>query len=313
MTPALQVQDLGKAYGKVRALDGISFEVSQGEFFGLLGPNGAGKSTTLNILAGLTRPTSGLARVMGYDVVREFRLSRRNLGVVPQEVSTDRLMSIWKTLKIQAGLFGVRRADTWIEEILQRLYLWEHRDKLGHELSGGMKRRLLVAKALVHKPPVVILDEPTAGVDVELRREFWGFIREIHAAGTTILLTTHYLDEAEDGCERIGILGQGKILALEKTSDLLKRHSGRELRLRFEQPLAQIPLSLQEFAAKLLDDGYVLALKTKSKEDRESFWRRLADLGIAPVDVEVKRPDLEDVFLELTRGRGERKSREISV
>ncbi len=313
MTPAIQIQGLTKSYGKVHALSSISFQVAQGEFFGLLGPNGAGKSTTLNILAGLTRPSSGVARVMGYDVVREFRLSRRNLGVVPQEVSTDRLMSIQKTLKIQAGLFGVRKADAWIEELLHRLYLWEHRSKLGHELSGGMKRRLLVAKALIHKPPVVILDEPTAGVDVELRREFWGFIREIHAAGTTILLTTHYLEEAEDGCERIGILGRGKILALEKTEDLLKLHSDRELRLRFEAPLSQIPMSLREFGAELQEGGYVLALKTKGKEDREAFWRRLADLGIAPVDVEVKRPDLEDIFLELTRGRGERQGREVPV
>ncbi|HHI79520.1 MAG TPA: ABC transporter ATP-binding protein [Planctomycetes bacterium] len=313
MTPAIQVRELAKNYGEVPALGGVSFEVAQGEFFGLLGPNGAGKSTTLNILAGLTRPSSGFARVMGYDVVSQFRLSRRNLGVVPQEVSTDRLMSIWKTLKIQAGLFGVRKPGPWIEELLQRLYLWEHRNKLGHELSGGMKRRLLVAKALVHKPPVVILDEPTAGVDVELRREFWAFIREIHAAGTTILLTTHYLDEAEDGCERIGILGRGQILALEKTEDLLKRHSDRELRLRFEKPLPQVPLSLREFSAQLLEGGRVLSLRTKGKEDREAFWRRLADLGIAPVDVEVKRPDLEDVFLELTRGRGERQPKELGV
>ncbi len=298
---AIEVRDLVKVYGRIRAVDGISFDVRPGEFFGLLGPNGAGKSTTLNILAGLTRPSSGLAKVMGYDVVSEYRISRRNLGVVPQEISTDRFLPVWRLLKTQSGFFGIEGNEDWIEEILVRLHLWEHRDKKGYELSGGMKRRLLVAKALVHKPPVVILDEPTAGVDVELRRDFWSFIHDLHREGTTILLTTHYLEEAETRCERIGILGGGRLLALESTKALLRKHTDRKVLLRFVRPLDGVPQALQGFAPRLLDDGCALGLVCHGVEDRERLWRAVMEAGLEIRDIEVVRPDLEDVFLELTR------------
>ena len=297
---AIEVINLTKDYGGSPALHGVSFDVEQGEFFGLLGPNGAGKSTILNILAGLTRPSSGTARVLGSDVQREFRSARRNLGVVPQELSFESFFTIYKVLVTQAGYFGISDNSAWLEEVLKRLHLWEHRNKHGRQLSGGMKRRLLVAKALVHRPPVVILDEPTAGVDVSLRRELWSFIKEIHAAGTTILLTTHYLQEAEALCNRIGILGDGKLLALETIADLLSKHSDREVRLTVHPALTEIPEALKAFSATLEGSGTCLLLKTKGSESRSRLWTVLCRSGLDIQDVQVHQPDLEEVFLEIT-------------
>lgn len=299
---AIEVCDLVKDYGELRAVDRVTFDVPTGEFFGLLGPNGAGKSTILNTLAGLTRPSAGSAAICGHDVVKSFRASRLNLGVVPQELVYESFFSVEHVLEIQSGYFGITDNRVWIEEVLKRLHLWEHRKKHGRQLSGGMKRRLLVAKALVHRPPVVILDEPTAGVDVELRRRLWDFIREIHAAGTTILLTTHYLEEAETLCERIGILGKGQLLALESTATLLRKHTDREVRLRLREPLAGVPAGLTPFHPELTDGGRGLRLYTHGTDDRERLWRAVAESALGVVDVEVLRPDLEDVFLELTSG-----------
>jgi ABC-2 type transport system ATP-binding protein len=296
---AIDVANLAKSYGRVPALRGVSFDVAPGEFFGLLGPNGAGKSTLLNILAGLVRPTRGTARVHGHDVVRAFRTARRNLGVVPQELVIESFFSVRDVLRIQSGYFGVRHDEAWIDELLRRLHLWDQRDRSGRHLSGGMKRRLLMAKALVHRPAVILLDEPTAGVDVELRRDVWDFIREIHAAGTTVLLTTHYLAEAEENCDRLGILGDGRLLALERTRDLLARRLDRQVVVTLATPLAAAPPSFAAFTPELDGDGRRLRLFTRGPEDRERLWN-LVRQELAVVDVDVTRPSLEDVFLELT-------------
>jgi ABC-2 type transport system ATP-binding protein len=229
MTPAVSVVDVVKSYGSLRALDGLSLDIQQGEFFGLLGPNGAGKTTLISCLAGLARLDSGSIRVLGHDVVRDFRQARRLLGVVPQELVFDPFFSVRETLRIQSGYFGIRRNDDWIDEILHHLDLTGKADANMRRLSGGMKRRVLVAQALVHKPPVIVLDEPTAGVDVELRQGLWQFVRRLNSEGHTIILTTHYLEEAEALCNRIALMKQGQLLALDSTANLMAEHPGASL------------------------------------------------------------------------------------
>ena len=231
---AIEVRQASKRYGPVRALDAVSLTIECGEFFGLLGPNGAGKTTLISLLAGLARADSGSLSVMGHDVVGEYRSARRALGVVPQELVFDPFFTVRETLRIQSGYFGLRGNDAWIDEVIERLDLTDKAHANMRSLSGGMKRRVLVAQALVHRPPVIILDEPTAGVDVELRQELWKFIRELNAAGHTIVLTTHYLEEAEALCGRIAMLKQGRIVALDETANLLKGFSGVRMRLRLE-------------------------------------------------------------------------------
>ena len=226
--PAIRVSDLHKRFRTTQALDGVSLEIQPGEFFGLLGPNGAGKTTLISILAGLTRADCGHAAIMGHDVVRDYRQARRALGVVPQELVYDPFFNVRETLRIQSGYFGLRHNDGWIDEIMHHLDLTPHADKNTQTLSGGMKRRLLVAQALVHKPPVIVLDEPTAGVDVDLRRSLWEFISRLNREGHTIVLTTHYLEEAEALCGRIAMLKSGRVVALDATRNLL--HYQRALR-----------------------------------------------------------------------------------
>jgi len=229
MHPAVSVVDVVKSFSSVRALAGISFAIEQGDFFGLLGPNGAGKTTLISCLAGLTRLDSGAIRVLGHDVVRDFRQSRRLLGVVPQELVFDPFFSVRETLRIQSGYFGIRNNDDWIDEILHHLDLSNKADANMRRLSGGMKRRVLVAQALVHKPPVIVLDEPTAGVDVELRQGLWQFVRRLNGEGHTIILTTHYLEEAEALCNRIALMKQGQLVALDSTANLMAAHPGASL------------------------------------------------------------------------------------
>jgi ABC-2 type transport system ATP-binding protein len=234
MTPGIQVRGLSKAYGSLTALTEVDLQVNQGEFFALLGPNGAGKTTLISILAGLVRPTRGDAFVMGHNVVMDYRHARRALGVVPQELVFDPFFSVRETLRLQSGYFGLRRNDAWIDEVMHNLALSDKADANMRALSGGMKRRVLVAQALVHKPPVIVLDEPTAGVDVELRQTLWEFIRELNRDGHTIVLTTHYLEEAEILCSRVGMLKQGRIVALDSTKNLLDSVSGRSLKPDFD-------------------------------------------------------------------------------
>src|SRR5512146_1644747 len=243
MIPAIHVEHVSKSYGNLKALGGVSLEIPQGEFFGLLGPNGAGKTTLINILAGLVLASGGVARVMGFDVRTQYRAARRALGVVPQELVFDPFFTVRETLKIQSGYFGLRNNGPWIDEVIFNLDLTAKADANMRSLSGGMKRRVLVAQALVHKPPVIVLDEPTAGVDVELRQGLWQFIRRLNEAGHTIVLTTHYLEEAEALCQRIAMLKQGRIVALDTRAGLMRRHHSIELRLRLE-PGAGLPSEL---------------------------------------------------------------------
>ncbi|MBS1188512.1 MAG: transporter related protein [Rhodocyclaceae bacterium] len=229
MAVAVSIVDVVKHFGALRALAGVSLAIEEGEFFGLLGPNGAGKTTLISCLAGLVRPDSGTLSVLGHDVVTDYREARRRLGIVPQELVFDPFFTVRETLRIQSGYFGLRRNDDWIDEILANLDLTDKADTNMRRLSGGMKRRVLVAQALVHKPPVIVLDEPTAGVDVELRQGLWHFVRRLNGEGHTIILTTHYLEEAEALCGRIALLKQGKLVALDTTANLMARHAGDSL------------------------------------------------------------------------------------
>ncbi|MEO8509352.1 MAG: ABC transporter ATP-binding protein, partial [Betaproteobacteria bacterium] len=238
MPAAVEVTDVARRFGPVQALAGVDLTVEQGEFFGLLGPNGAGKTTLMSILAGLTRADRGTARILGHDVITDFRAARRSLGVVPQELVFDPFFSVRETLEFQAGYFGLRRQDAWIDEILHHLDLTSKANANMRSLSGGMKRRVLVGQALVHKPPVIVLDEPTAGVDVELRQSLWRFIRKLNHDGHTIILTTHYLEEAEALCGRIAMLKAGRVVALDSTHNLLSRIAGITCRL----VVARLPL-----------------------------------------------------------------------
>jgi len=302
MTAAVSICDVRKRYRQVQALEGVNLDIARGEFFGLLGPNGAGKSTLINILAGLTRMDAGQAAVLGHDVVRQYRAARRALGIVPQELVFDPFFTVREVLRLQAGYFGLGRTHyTWIEELLQALGLADKADANMRGLSGGMKRRVLIAQALVHKPPVVVLDEPTAGVDVELRQQLWQFIRRLHAEGHTIVLTTHYLEEAEALCERIAILDRGQIIALDSKAGLLARGMDRQtLTVHTVEPFAELPAAL---AARLKRrNGNELVFQLQRQTDSiAAVLDALREAGARIADLHTEKPDLEDIFLELTR------------
>jgi len=295
MTFAIETHDIEKRYGSLRALGAVSLQVRQGEFFGLLGPNGAGKTTLISIVAGLVRASAGTARVMGADVVADYRTARRMLGVVPQELVFDPFFSVRETLRLQSGYFGLRRNDAWIDEIIHHLDLDAKADANMRTLSGGMKRRVLVAQALVHKPPVIVLDEPTAGVDVELRQGLWRFIRRLNRDGHTIVLTTHYLDEAEELCDRIALLKAGRVVALDSTRNLLQTFSGFVLRLRLDRE--QLPEGLG--VPVLSQDGTSFNLRLRDTAELESVLHRLREAGVGIAEFELQPPDLEEVFLKV--------------
>ncbi len=282
----------------MQALDRVSFDIEEGEFFGLLGPNGAGKTTLISILAGLSRPTSGSVRVHGFDVALEFAQARRCLGVVPQELVFDPFFTVRETLRIQSGYFGVTGNEAWIDELLESLGLADKAGANMRQLSGGMKRRVLVAQALVHKPPVIVLDEPTAGVDVELRQTLWQFIARLNREGSTVLLTTHYLEEAEALCSRIAMLKGGQVVALSSTSDLLKAASSNVLRFKLDQALPA------ELAHKARVTGRVVQLPAHDAREIEDHLAILRRAGLQAQDVEIRKADLEDVFLEVMSGQG---------
>ncbi len=293
--PAIEVQQASKRYGRVQALDRVSLRIEAGEFFGLLGPNGAGKTTLISLLAGLARADSGSLTVMGHDVVREYREARRALGVVPQELVFDPFFTVRETLRIQSGYFGLRDNDQWIDEVIERLDLTDKAHANMRSLSGGMKRRVLVGQALVHRPPVIILDEPTAGVDVELRQQLWQFIRELNAAGHTVVLTTHYLEEAEALCGRIAMLKQGRIVALDETANLLKGFSGVRMRMRLEPN--QLPAALAQFHAA--DEGALRVLQVQDYLQVEAAMAALREAGVRVLELEILQADLEDVFVQV--------------
>ena len=298
MVPAIQVEQVSKSYGALRALDDVSLTIAPGEFFGLLGPNGAGKTTLIQILAGLTRATRGVARVMGHEVVSDYRAARRALGVVPQELVFDPFFTVREALTFQSGYFGLRDNGAWIEEVMHHLDLIGKAETNMRALSGGMKRRVMVAQALVHKPPVIVLDEPTAGVDVELRQALWKFIRSLNEDGHTIVLTTHYLEEAEALCGRIAMLKQGRIVALDTKQNLLRRHSGCYVELRLSPD--RLPPSLEPLVAAKREGGYRLSLHDYSEVERVIAELRAA--GIEIQELEVMHLDLEDVFVQVMSG-----------
>ncbi len=295
MSLAIEISNLQKHYPDIQALKGISFAVQQGEFFGLLGPNGAGKTTLISILAGLAKPSAGNAKVMGYDVVGDYKLARQRLGVVPQEIVFDPFFSVRETLRIQSGYFGIRNNDVWINELLEKLHLTDKADANMRQLSGGMKRRVLVAQALVHRPPVILLDEPTAGVDVELRQSLWRFIQEHNAKGHTIILTTHYLEEAETLCGRIAMLKNGEVVALDRTENLLASTTDKGLRLRLEN--AQLPEALNSKMISTVGDQFTVALN--NYDEVEQVLACLRESNIRILEMEIIQPDLEDVFVKI--------------
>lgn len=299
MQPAIRIADVRKSFGALHALNGVSFDIQQGEFFGLLGPNGAGKSTLINIIAGLIQPSSGSISVMGHDVISHWRAARQSLGVVPQELVFDPFFNVRDMLRLQAGYFGCGKESwPWIDEMLEALELSSKRSTSMRALSGGMKRRVLIAQALVHKPKVVILDEPTAGVDVELRRTLWGFMRRLHAQGTTVVLTTHYLEEAQEMCSRIAILDQGEVKALEPTRTLLERHPFRFLTLSFSG--APLPEGLRPFVHAEADGSIELKLDRRT-QPVAAVLEQLRVEGCVVNDIHTREPDLEDIFVELTK------------
>jgi len=296
--PAISFQSVSKTYRSARAvplkaLDGVSFDIEQGEFFGLLGPNGAGKTTLISVLAGLVRPTSGRVAVLGHDVQADYAHARRQLGVVPQELVFDPFFNVREALRIQSGYFGVKNNDAWIDELLESLGLADKANANMRQLSGGMKRRVLVAQALVHKPPVIVLDEPTAGVDVELRQTLWQFIARLNKQGHTVLLTTHYLEEAEALCGRIAMLKNGRVVALERTSELLKAASSNVLRFKIDGAL---PV---EFEGKARVTGRIVQLPAHDAHEIENHLAIIRQAGLRVEDVEIRKADLEDVFLDV--------------
>jgi len=293
MTPAVEIVNVARRFGTVQALAGVDLAVEAGEFFGLLGPNGAGKTTLISILAGLTRADAGAARVLGHDVVEDYRNARRLLGVVPQELVFDPFFTVRETLEIQSGYFGIRDNDDWIDEILHHLDLTARANANMRALSGGMKRRVLIGQALVHKPPVIVLDEPTAGVDVELRQSLWGFIRKLNRDGHTIILTTHYLEEAEALCGRIAMLKAGKVVALDTKRNLLSSFAGLTVRLTADL----LPETWRSRVVRQQNGTFLLSLA--SYAELEKLLGALREAGATIAELSLQEADLEQVFLRI--------------
>ena len=300
MKKAIAFKNVRKNYGQLKAVNGISLSVEQGEFFGLLGPNGAGKSTLINMLAGLVNPSSGSILAMGFDVVKDYQNARHSLGIVPQELVFDPFFNLREMLRFQAGYFGKGKSnDIWIDEVIERLDLTTKASTNMRKLSGGMKRRALIAQALVHRPPVIVLDEPTAGVDVELRQKLWDFIKELNKEGHTIVLTTHYLEEAEALCNRVAMLRTGKIVALDTTTNLLKKFAAKNLKLRLStKKVFQLPSLIRDISFSVENDFYTFELKKIT--DISKIITALNNESIEILDMETVDQDLENIFLKLT-------------
>ena len=297
MPVAIDVRSVFKRYGRFEALRGVSLQVEQGEFFGLLGPNGAGKTSLISIIAGLNHPSAGSVQIMGHDVVTDYRAARRALGVVPQELVFDPFFTVRETLRLTSGYYGLRRNDDWIEEILENLQLSQKGNTNMRALSGGMKRRVLVAQALVHKPPVIVLDEPTAGVDVELRQMLWKFVRRLNAEGHTIVLTTHYLEEAQELCGRIAMLKGGEVVALDRTSDLIGRFGGGLASMRLSG--APLPAALAPLRSGEIHPDGRIALRIDDWQGLEPVLVALREGGCRIDELELEHTDLEDVFVRI--------------
>ena len=304
--PAIRIENLTKVYaGGKRALDGVSFDVPRGQIFGLLGPNGAGKSTLINILAGLVVKTGGRVTIWGFDIDEHPRNAKRAIGVVPQEIIFDPFFTPRETLEIQAGLYGIPPGDRQSDALLAAMHLTDKANAYSRTLSGGMKRRLLVAKAMVHSPPILVLDEPTAGVDVELRRQLWDYVRQLNAQGVTIVLTTHYLEEAEELCDRIAIIHHGRVIANEPTRELVAKAQEKAVVVTFDKDIAEVPVNPCFEGISLIDERTLEITFRKDKVNAGQVLASLTAEGLAIVDVSTRDPDLEDVFLSLVSAEQE--------
>jgi ABC-2 type transport system ATP-binding protein len=301
LTPALDINNLSKVYDGSKAVNDISFKIEPGEIFGLLGPNGAGKSTTINMIGGVSRIGSGSIEIFGFDNQKEALTTRRLVGVMHQEIVIDNFFTIDQALRFHAGYYGVRDDAAWRQQLIDRLGLKPHLHKVMIKLSGGMKRRFMIAKALIHKPRLLILDEPTAGVDVELRHTLWDFVREINQQGTTILLTTHYLEEAEQMCGRLAIMNHGKLIALESTRTLLKELGTRSILVHLQFPIKELPQHLCCQAAVLDLSGTTLQLTLSAGQSTGELLQNLCETDLQIADIETRKAGLEEIFLQLTQ------------
>jgi ABC-2 type transport system ATP-binding protein len=303
---AIQITNVEKSYKALKALGGVSLSIEEGEFFGLLGPNGAGKTTLISTIAGLIRPDAGTVAIHGHDVVTDFRAARSKLGVVPQELVFDPFFTVRETLRLQSGYFGLKNNDKWIDEVMDNLDLTNKADVNMRALSGGMKRRVLVAQALVHKPPVIVLDEPTAGVDVELRQTLWKFIARLNREGHTVVLTTHYLEEAQAMCQRVAMLKAGKVVALDTMSALIRRISGSQLIVRLAS--GDLPDGLKHLVAHEEHQngnahGNQYSLRVNDVAEVEGILARLREGGAVIDEMQLQQADLEDIFLQIMDGK----------
>jgi ABC-2 type transport system ATP-binding protein len=307
MQGVISISGLGKTYASgLRALDGVDLEIRKGEIFALLGPNGAGKTTLINVVCGIVTPTSGTVLVDGHDIRRDYRVTRSKIGLVPQELHTDMFETPWGTIRFSRGLFGRPPDPAHLEKVLRDLSLWEKRHDKIMTLSGGMKRRVLIAKALAHEPEILFLDEPTAGVDVELRRDMWKLVRRLRSSGVTIILTTHYIDEAEEMADRIGVISKGRLIVVEEKATLMKKLGKKQLVLHLQEPLAQIPAGLAEWSLALKNGGGELEYTFDASESRAgiaSLLRRMGELGIVYRDLNTSQSSLEDIFVSLVSER----------
>ncbi|MEE7478355.1 ABC transporter ATP-binding protein [Methylobacterium hispanicum] len=307
MPPILQIQNLHKTYASgLSALADVNLEIARGEIFALLGPNGAGKSTLINIICGIVTPSGGTITVDGHDIARDYRRARATIGLVPQELTTDAFETVIKTVSFTRGLFGLKRDPAHIERVLRDLSLWEKRDSRMMQLSGGMKRRVLIAKALSHEPRLLFLDEPTAGVDVELRQDMWRLVRRLRDQGVTVILTTHYIEEAEEMADRIGVIRKGRIILVEEKAELMRKLGRKQLTLQLAEPLAALPPALADRGLELGAAGRELVYTYDSQAERTGITRLLNDLtqaGVSFTDLQTRQSSLEDIFVGLMRER----------
>ncbi len=307
MQPIISVSGLSKTYASgFQALKKINLEIRQGEIFGLLGPNGAGKTTLINIICGIVNPTGGVVTAGGHDVVRDYRAARSKIGLVPQELSTDAFETVWATVSFSRGLFGKPANPAHIERVLKDLSLWDKKDSQIRMLSGGMKRRVMIAKALSHEPQILFLDEPTAGVDVELRRDMWDMVRSLRATGVTIILTTHYIEEAEEMADRIGVISKGEIILVEDKAALMTKLGKKQLTLHLQRRLDRVPAGLASYQLELSAKGNVLVYTFDAQRDRTgiaALMKQLSELGIDFKDLKTKESSLEEIFVSLLRAR----------
>jgi len=303
MSPIISVKNLSKTFeGGFQALDDASLDIEKGEIFALLGPNGAGKTTMIGIICGLVSPSSGTITVDGHDIIKDYRATRSAIGLVPQEMALDIFGTVWRTVSFSRGIFGAPKDDAHIEKVLKSLSLWDKKDNRVMELSGGMKRRVMIAKALSHNPRILFLDEPTAGVDVELRKEMWEMVRALREDGVTVILTTHYIEEAEEMADRVGVINKGKIILVEDKNELMRKLGKKQLTLQLKKPLKSIPAKLKAHDLELSEDGTSLNFTYDTQASRTGITKLLADLGDAKIsfnDLDTTQSSLEDIFVHL--------------